>query len=312
MITALCANPCVDNMVEIDRFAYGGMNRIRAARQDGSGKGVNVALVAAQLGMRSACVGFLARERGDLVLDRLRGQGCSAEFVRTPGAVRVNTKVLDRSSGVVTELNEAGVPVAADAVNALTQTVLCYGAQSDYFVLTGSLPPGCPVEYYRTLTERLKQSAPGCRVVLDAEGEKLAEGLKALPFMTKPNRYEMELLCGRELPAIEDVDAEAVKLARTGIAVVAVSLGGEGAYVTDGEHAWYAPAMPVQVRSTVGAGDSMVAGMLLGLSKGLELAEAFRYGVAAATSSVTTEGTLLVDAALFEEYIPKIEIRQVR
>lgn len=311
MITALCANPCVDRTVAIERFAYGGMNRILEERLDGSGKGVNVALASVQLGMEAACVGLLAEERGALIEDRLVAGRCQAEFVPVPGAVRVNMKVLDRSTGTITEINEAGAPVPPEAVDAMVALAVRWAARSSHIVLTGSTPPGCPIDIYRRVTEEIKRAAPACRVVLDAEGARMTEGLKALPHIIKPNRYELELLCGRELPTIEDVHAEAQRLLTAGIALVAVSLGGDGAYVSDGKQAFFAPAMNVPVRSTVGAGDSLVAGLLLAQEAGANLADAFRSAVAAATSSVTTEGTSLIDRALYQQFLPQVELRQV-
>ncbi len=312
MVVAMCANPCVDRTVTIEQFAYGGMNRIQDIREDGSGKGVNVALACAQLGMDAACIGFMATHRGETVTNRLLNGGCQVDFVPTDGSVRVNTKILDQSTGTVTELNESGNPVNTAQVRALLDTTIRWATKCDYMVLTGSLPPGCSDDFYYTVLTLVNKVAPACHVVLDAEGAKFAKGLQAKPFMIKPNRYELELLCGRELPTAEDVHEEATRLVKGGVGIALVSLGADGAYVSDARQSYYAPALPVEVRSTVGAGDSMVAGMLLGLSQGWALEEAFRFGVAAATSSVTTVGTQLINVHAFREYISKIETQRMR
>lgn len=311
MIAAMCANPCVDRTITIDKFTYGGMNRIQEIREDGSGKGVNVALACAQLGLESVCLGFMPEERNSLLLERLRAGRCGKELVPCDGAVRVNTKVLDKSTGIVTELNESGPMVSPRQVEQLIESAVRWGSRCSYIVLTGSTPPGCPVDIYGRIITEVKRAAPTCRVVLDAEGGRFAEGLKAMPFMVKPNRFELELLCGRKLANVEDIHAEAIKLIAGGVGLVAVSMGADGAYMTNGELAYTAPALDVPVRSTVGAGDSMVAGMLLALERGLSLADVFRYGMAAGTSSVTTVGTGLIDNMLFEEFIDKIDVRQV-
>lgn len=311
MVVAMCANPCVDRTVTIEQFAYGGMNRIQDIREDGSGKGVNVALACAQLGMDAACIGFMAVHRGETVTNRLLNGGCQVDFVPTDGSVRVNTKILDQATGTVTELNESGNPVTAAQVRSLLDTTLRWATKCDYLVLTGSLPPGCSDDFYYTVLTLVRKVAPDCRVVLDAEGAKFSKALQAQPYLIKPNRYELELLCGRELPTLEDIHAEAKRLVAGGVQIVLVSLGGEGAYIADERQSFFASAPPVEVRSTVGAGDSMVAGMLLGLSQGWALEEAFRFGVAAATSSVTTVGTQLINVPAFREYISKIETRRV-
>jgi 1-phosphofructokinase len=311
MIAAICANPCVDKTITIDKLNIGGMNRIADIRQDGSGKGVNVALACVQLAMESVCIGFMPGEGNALILDRLKDGGCCADFVACAGAVRINTKVLDQSNGVVTELNESGPTVPKDKVDSLIKTAVRWAGKCSYIVLTGSTPPGCPKDIYRTIIEEVKRAAPQCRIVLDAEGERFSEGLRAKPFMVKPNRFELEVLCGRSLPTVEDIHAEALKLIDGGVGLVAVSMGGDGAYITDGKQAFFAPAMKVTVRSTVGAGDSMVAGLLYALEAGKPLEEVFRSGMAAAASSVTTVGTGLIDPELFREYIDKIDVGQV-
>ncbi len=311
MIAAMCANPCVDRTVEIEKFTPGGMNRILRTREDGSGKGVNIALACEKLGMHSVCLGFMPEQGNKLVLGRLDASGCQSEFVACPGAVRVNLKVLDRSTGVITEINEGGPAVDDALVECLIKTALNWAARCSFLVLTGSTPPGCPPDIYRRITETVKREAPGCRVVLDAEGARLSEGLKAVPFLVKPNRYELELLCGHSLESIADIHAEAQRLIEQGVAIVAVSLGSEGAYITDGKQAFHAAAMDVPVRSTVGAGDSMVAGMLLALDRGLPLEEVLRHAVAAASSSVTTEGTGLIDEPLFRQLLPDVEWKAV-
>ena len=309
MITALCLNPCIDRTVEIAEFAYGGMNRILSSREDGSGKGVNVAIVTAKLGMRSQCVGFMYESNGHVITQRLEREGALGRFVHLPGAVRTNLKILDRSRGVITEVNESGAQVSVEQIEELTRLTLEYARASDYLVLTGSAPPGCPPGIYRDLIAALGGS--GCRCVLDAEGEKLTLGITGAPYMVKPNQYELELAVGRKLNSVTEIRDAALRFIEKGVALVVVSMGGEGALITDGEQSLYAPGMKIPVRSTVGAGDSMVSGILHGLTEGCELAETFRRGVACASASVMTEGTQLVDAAQYRALLSGVEMRRV-
>lgn len=311
MITALCLNPCIDRTVEIERFTYGGMNRILEAREDGSGKGVNVAIACRQIGLAAACIGLMGDKAGS-VTGRLERAGCPQEFLPADGPVRVNLKVLDREAGVITEINEPGIPIAPGQEEDLIGLSVRWARRSEFLILTGSMPPACPTDLYARIIEAVRLDGGGCRCVLDAEGEKLALGIAARPYMLKPNRYELELLCGRELPGIGDVDEAARALVRQGVAIVAVSLGGDGAYVTDGDQAYWSCALDVPVRSTVGAGDSMVAGYLRAFEMGLPLAEAFVHAVAAASASVMTEGTQLIDARAYEELLGRVSPRPVK
>lgn len=308
MICAVCLNPCIDRTVEIDQFTYGGMNRIRTSREDGCGKGVNVALVSRELGMESACIGYLFEDNGALIAQRLQTAGAAEDHIWLPGKVRTNLKIFDRENSRITEVNESGAFISEENRARMVEKVRSYAERCDTMVFTGSLPPGCPADFYRTLIEATEGK---CRCVLDAEGEKLTRGMEAKPFLIKPNQYELELRVGRELKTIPEIKQAALECVAEGIEIVAVSMGGDGAFITDGKKSFFAPIVPVKVRSTVGAGDSMVTGFLHGLALGEDLRGIFRRGVAAGTAAVTTEGTQLITRALYEEMLEKVVIEEV-
>ena len=307
MIASVCLNPCIDRTVEIDSFVYGGLNRIRSARSDGCGKGVNVALVAREMGMEASVLGFLFEDNGRCIAERLENAGVGEDCIWLPGAVRTNLKVFDRAQRRVTEINEPGEPIPEEALTRMVDKVRAYAEIADTMVFTGSLPPGVPADFYRTLLEATQGK---CRCVLDAEGEKLVRGLEAHPFLIKPNDYELGLLAGKPVETLEDVKEAALACCRGGVHLVAVSLGSRGAFLTDGVRCLFAPAVEVEVRSTVGAGDSMVAGFLHGLHLGEDLCGIFRRGVAAGTAAVTTEGTQLLRRDVYEAMLPRVEIRE--
>lgn len=308
MICSVCLNPCIDKTVEIASFAYGGLNRILTSRSDGCGKGVNVALVAREMGMEASVIGFLFEENGKCIAERLEGAGVAEDCIWLPGAVRTNLKVFDRENARITEINEAGESIPEEALGRMVEKVREYAEICDTMVFTGSLPPGVPADFYKTLIEA---TGGHCRCVLDAEGEKLARGMEAKPFLIKPNEYEIGLCTGKKVETLEDVKSAALACCAQGIALVAVSMGGDGAFLTDGTTCLYAPAVEVRVRSTVGAGDSMVAGFLHGISLGEDLAGVFRRGVAAGTAAVTTEGTQLLTREAYEALLPCVEIRKI-
>jgi len=286
MITSVSLNPSIDRTLVVENFTTGGLNRVLGQTDVAAGKGVNVALAAAVLGADSECIGFMYREGGSLFEKRLGEGGVHSDFMWCEGAVRVNVKVFDRSRGEITELNSSGTPVTQDQLAEMTRLVREHARRADTMILSGSLPPSCPVDYYRTLAE--VAGAEGCRVILDADGERLRSGIQAKPFLIKPNRYELELLTGRKLDSIDLLLEAAQDCIRAGVGAVAVSMGGEGALITDGKTAFRIPGMKVEVKSTVAAGDSMIAGMAVGLGRGDPLEEAFRLGVAAATARCMT------------------------
>ena len=307
-IVGVCLNPCIDRTVEIDAFVYGGMNRIRRARSDGSGKGVNVALAARALGHEAACVGLLNENGGAMVEERLKAAGVDCGFAKAKGEVRTNLKVFDRSSQRITEINESGKVPEEAQLRQLEALVDRYASWADVMVFTGSLPPGLPEEYYA----RLMAIAGGrCRCVLDAEGKKLLSGLALAPALIKPNSYELELVCGHKLESLEEIERAGRSLLGLGAGLVAVSMGADGAMLIGQEGSWYAPRVPVEVLSTVGAGDSMVVGLLHGLLQGLPLPKVLEMGVAAGTAAVVTEGTQLFDRAGFEAMLPRVHVERL-
>jgi len=294
MITSISLNPSIDRTLEVNSFCAGGLNRVQAQTDVAAGKGTNVALAAAALGEKSECIGFMYREGGRLFEQRLSEGGVGCDFLWCEGAVRVNVKVFDREKGEITEINSSGTPVTPAQLADMTELVLRHARAADFLILTGSLPPACPVDYYRTLAEAA--ATENCRVLLDADGNRLRTGLKAKPFLIKPNRYELELLTGRTLDSIDKLMSAAQELIDGGVGVVAVSMGGEGALITNGKEAWHTPGLKVDVKSTVAAGDSMIAGLASGFKRGFDLREAFRLGVAAATARCATAPERIIDA----------------
>lgn len=309
MITTVCLNPAIDRSISIAEFTYGGMNRVKSVRNDAGGKGVNVAVTLARLGLETQCISFLHKNGGKEIENRLLTDGVKSAGVWLDGTLRTNIKLLDMSKNVVTEINESGAAVSESDLQKMNDMIALHAQESDFLVLSGSLPPGCPADYYRTIIESLEGT--NCRCVLDADGAKLAEGLKAKPYLIKPNQYELELLVGRPLSSLDDIKGAALDLINRGISIVAVSMGGDGAMITDGNQCLYAPRLNVGVRSTVGAGDAMIAGLTAGCLAELPLEEIFVKGVACATASVMTEGTQLIEKAAYKSLIPEVEFKLI-
>lgn len=310
MITALSLNPSIDRTLTVPKFTYGGLNRVTTEKQDAGGKGINVALVLRAMGCEVCCTGFLQRETRMLFEEKLSAAGAGFDFVACPGATRTNLKILDTAAGVITEINQSGRPVSSEEMAQMMEKIRLHARKSSMMVLSGSVPPGCPAELYEQIIRLCRDEK--CRCILDADGEKLAHGLKAAPFLVKPNRYELEQLVGRSLKNRRELLLAAREILRSGVSVVAVSLGAEGAMIADAETALYAPPVPLQVRSTVGAGDSMVAGLAAALDRGDSLEEAFRTGVAAASAACLTEGTQPFSPDQFEDCRRRVAMEYVR
>ena len=309
MITSVSLNPSIDRTVVVDNFTIGGLNRVCSQTDVAAGKGVNVALAVSALGEESECIGYMYNEGSKLYAQRLQAGNVRSDFVWCEGAVRVNVKVFDRVKGEITEINSSGMPVNEAQLEEMIELVRRHAKASDYMILSGSMPGGCPVDFYRTLAEVSEKE--GCRVLLDADGERLKAGLQAKPFLIKPNRYELELFTGKVLDSREKLLAAAMDCIARGAGVVAVSMGGEGALVTDGKSAYHTPGLKVEVKSTVAAGDSMIAGLAVGFKRGLPLDEAFRLGVAAATARCMTPPDEIITAATCSMLAEKLTVERI-
>lgn len=309
MITTISLNPSIDRTVNVEKFVPGGLNRVVSAHSVAAGKGINVALTASALGVASECIGFMYREGSKLFEKRLMVGGVEYNFVWCDGSVRTNVKVFDQSTGTITEINESGARVSEDDLKRMTDLVALHAENTDYLVLAGSLPPGCPADYYRTLIQTVE--GLGCRCVLDADGDRMRYGLEACPFMIKPNRYELELMTGEKLNSLKEIRDAAQKYLDMGVSVVTVSLGSEGALITDGDETLYAPKLALDVKSTVGAGDAMVAGLTCGFIGDNELEDAFRMGVACASARCATESYRVIDKTEYKRVLDQVKIERV-
>ena len=307
MITGVCLNPSFDKTVEVDALALGEVNRIRSVRVDMGGKGVNVAVVARRLGLDALCIGCMGEQGAQHFTRLMDEEGLPHRFLTVPGAVRTNLKVVSRDGKGVTELNEPGAPLSGKAMEDFFALAKEEAARSEYVVLTGSLPPGCPDNTYGELIRAMG----GTRCILDAGGPVLRLGAEAGPFLLKPNLAELEQALGAQLRTLRAIRDAALSFLRKGASHVVVSMGAMGAMYVSEARTLYAPALRVEARSTVGAGDAMVGGMLLGLQKSGDMAQAFRYGIAAGAASVMTEGTQLIHPEDFERLVSQVKVQEV-
>ena len=250
MITGVCLNPSFDKTVEVDALALGEVNRIRSVRVDMGGKGVNVAVVARRLGLDALCIGCMGEQGAQHFTRLMDEEGLPHRFLTVPGAVRTNLKVVSRDGKGVTELNEPGAPLSGKAMEDFFALAKEEAARSEYVVLTGSLPPGCPDNTYGELIRAMG----GTRCILDAGGPVLRLGAEAGPFLLKPNLAELEQALGAQLRTLRAIRDAALIFLRKGASHVVVSMGAMGAMYVSEARTLYAPALRVEARSTVGAG----------------------------------------------------------
>ena len=283
-IITVTLNPCMDKTVQVSRFATGQTNRVLDSRTDIGGKGINVARVLQGSGVECIAAGL----GSPAFIRRLTEAGLSTAFCETDGETRTNLKVIDSETGEMTEINEKGLPAGA-AFAALQKRLTALLPEADVLVLSGSVPPDLSETVYKDLTALAADF--GVRVILDADGAYFKKGLEAKPFAVKPNRAELERLVGKKLDTVEDILREAAALNRQGIALVAVSLGAEGAVFVQSTQAVRTVPFPITVGSAAAAGDSMVAMLAYAMVHDLSLSETARLMTAAGTVTASLSGT---------------------
>lgn len=310
MIYTVTLNPALDKTVEIPGMALDTVNRITEMRTDPGGKGINVSKVIAKLGGESCAVGILGGESGKMLEKLLEGEPFATRFRFVEGQTRTNIKIIDREGHTNTDINEPGLTVTDADLDALLHELLAELRPGDIVVLAGSLPKGAPQDTYRTWTAACKKA--GARVFLDADGALLAEGLKAAPYLIKPNDDELSRLAGKKLETLEELTAEGRRLLERGIERVVISLGGRGALYLRKGSTIYAEGLRVPVGSTVGAGDSVVAALAYAEAQGLSEEEAVRLSTAAGAANVMCSGTQAAEREAVEALLPKVRFSRLR
>jgi len=306
MIVTVTLNPAVDRVVVLYELRLGDTNRVSDGEIDPGGKGVNVSRVLRELGGVSLATGFVAGSLGHFVVASLDKAGIANAFIHTPGQTRQNLALVETRWHRHTMLNEAGPTTEPRFLGQLEQQLSRRVAPGDWVVLAGSVPPGIPPTVYAALTDLVH--ARGGLVCLDADGEPLIEGVRARPDLVKPNREELQRLVGAPVATDRQVLLAAQQLRQRGIGEVVVSLGQQGSIALGPAGAWRASPPAIQTISAIGSGDSLVAGVVLALSRGESLPEGLRIGTAAGAATAMRPGTRLALAEDIQRLLPLVVV----
>ena len=309
MIITVTLNPALDKTVEIPDFSLDAVNRITAMRTDPGGKGLNVSKVIAKLGGTSTAVGVLGGSTGRRIADAMDALGIACQFTFVDGETRTNLKVIDPARHTNTDLNEPGLTVDQETLDHMRDALVAAIRPGDIVVLSGSLPKGAPADTYGSWTAACRTA--GARVFLDADGEPLAHGLAAKPYLAKPNNHELSRLTGRALETADDLLAAARTLIADGVERVVVSMGGDGALFVSANRADRAEGLRVPVGSTVGAGDSMVAALAYAAEQGMADADTVRLAVATSAANVMCSGSQAAERSAVDELLPHVVFHEI-
>lgn len=309
MIYTVTLNPAVDKTVLIPNFASGAVNRIQDMRIDAGGKGINVSKCLQSLGMDSVVCAILGGSSGEKILSLLKDQGLAVLSVSVAGETRTNLKIVDTEQHENTDINEPGPEVSDATFEKLCREIEERIIPGDVVILSGSLPKGSKTELYREWVESL--GGLGAKVILDADGEPMRQGVQAKPYLVKPNDLELSRLIGRALIDEKAMIEAGRQLQAAGIPEVLISRGDKGAIYVAREGVYKADGLKVPVLSTVGAGDSMVAAMAYGYEKKIPAPDRLRLAIAMGSASVTCSGTQAPSAKQVWELFEKACVQEV-
>lgn len=306
MITTVTLNPAIDRSILIGGLEYGRVNRTNRGREEIGGKGINISKVLSQFYQKNMAIGFLGKENTEDTYKLLEKDNIKHDFVLVDDVTRTNTIIVEVDQNRTTSINEKGFTINEHEYADFVKKMKQYADQSEFMIFSGSLPGGLTEDAYKNLILQIKDDV---KTVLDADNELLIEGLKASPYLVKPNIRALETAFDCKIES----DLELVQRARDIIAtyevtMVLVSLGKEGALLVTSDEAYKAEPLDVEVKNTVGAGDSMVGGFLNGLSAGYTLKECLAYASACGTLTVMTEANESPNHTLLNGMLKQLNI----
>lgn len=283
LITTVTLNAAIDKTYMMESFPLGAVSRVSEMISVPGGKGINVARVARQLGGAVKATGFVGGSNGDYIVKELTKAEIDNDFVTVEGESRLCLNMIDKSTGTSTELLEPGPIISAEHVEAIKHRVSRLSAESTIVAFSGSLPKGAPTALYADLVEIAKRQ--GATVFLDTSGEALVEGVKAKPFLIKPNEDEIGKLLGCKPEQESELHAGIVRLMERGVGCVVVTLGAEGSIVGYSGKLLRIRAPRIEAVNPVGSGDSFVAGMAVAVAAGQPIEQALLLATAAGTAN---------------------------
>lgn len=307
MILTVCLSPCIDVNIEVDSLSVGMNHKIISKRTFFTGKGINVSIGLARLGVPAFVTGFMYEDNGRLFEQELHREGLNYKFVWSRGRVRENYKFVDHKS-MLTEFDDVSPEITQQKQEDLINFVAETAPSCEAVFIAGGLARGMTADYYKKL---LQVVPAGVVKVVDSEGDRLRYALECGVDLAKPNAEELERTLGIRIKNRETALEGALTLVGMGAKKVLLSLGKEGAIITDGNRHYYCKTHNVAMNSTVAAGDAMVAAAMSALVRGADLQTILKCGVAAGTAAVTQPDTISFTKDKYDEIFSSLFIKEI-
>lgn len=304
-VATITLNPAYDLLGFCPKVELGDVNLVQTNALLPAGKGINVAKVLSDLDVKLTLGGFLGKENRDGFNLLFNSLNVEDKFQTVEGRTRINVKLTEENSEV-TDLNFSGFTITEQDWQSFVTDSLEWLKDFDMIAISGSLPAGVSLDKFTNWMEQVKTICP--KVVFDSSRDALVAGLKAKPWLIKPNDKELEMFVGRKLSTLAEIKAAAMDLINEGIENVVISLGSKGALWVTKHEAWLAKPPKCQVVSTVGAGDSMVGGLMYGLMTNQSIKDTLVFASSVAALSVGQAGVGIADRQAVTNMLDKIEI----
>ena len=307
MILTVCMSPCLDVTIELDALEVGKTNVVKSKSLSFGGKALNVAVGVRRLQCESYAMGLMYNENGYMFENALNKEGVPFTFIWNKGRARENYKFIDNRS-MLTEVNDIGEEVSKEKTEEVLNMVRMLSMRSKVAVLSGGLPRGVDASFYGELVKAVN---PQCLKIVDATGDRMHAAIAEGVDLVKPNLEELENILGKSIDSKEEMLQGCHELVRRGAKYVLLSLGKQGAVITDGQENYYCKSINVAVNSTVGAGDGMVAAAAIKLQQCAPMQEILRAGVAAGTATVMTTGKVSFTKEKYNEVLNTITVTRI-
>ena len=303
MIYTVTLNPSIDYIVRLDKVLIGSVNRMDSDDKFAGGKGINVSRVLKRLGIENTATGFIGGFTGKFITDTLEEEGISSHFVEVEQDTRINVKI---KADAETEINGPGPEISSQKLEEL-EKFLSSLTSEDTVVFAGSSPKNLGNVVYKDLIGLTRKT--GAQVVCDFEGQTLLDSLEFEPLLVKPNNHELGDIFGVKLESLDQIESYARQILDKGAQHVIISMDGDGALLVTRDGAYFAKPIKGNVKNSVGAGDSMVAGFTGEFVRSGDVIQAFKWGVACGTA--TTFSDDLATADYIKEIYEKVEVEKI-
>ena len=309
MIYTVTLNPAVDRELLVPEIQYDSVLRAVSCQVDFGGKGFNVSRMLRSLGTTSCALGFVGGKSGEFLQEGLNALGIQTDFVRVNGETRTNISLVTPDHAHHIKVNEPGPEISAESQQELLDRIHSLVQPDDWWILVGSLPPGVSDTIYAAMIRIIESG--GAHTILDSSDKALEYGCRAGAYLVKPNGFEAENLTGISIQNPADAVQAAYRIRQMGVTNVIISLGKDGAVLSNDQESWLARSPKIEESNPIGAGDSLVGGVVWALHECRPMKEALRWGVACGAATASLDGTKVGNSTLVQKLFDQIVVESL-